>query len=162
MAITVNPRELAMTVRELADFYQNAQAGRNPNERRPLADVLAEQIPGELIPGLREMYLTMIAMSAQWQQKGFQAALTDADTNNTLLAGFPAAVWMGWGGLLLALLDFLDMPQEAWGGITAKDALLDDYIPMTDAEWAALNVVPVEPIIPPVAPEPPVEPEPAS
>ena len=158
MAVTVNSRELATTVREFADFYQGAQAGRKPNERRPLDDVLAEQIPGELIPGLRAMYLTMIAMSAQWQQKGFQAALTDAATNNTLLAGFPAAVWMGWGGLLLALLDFLDMPQEAWGGITAKDALLDDYIPMSDAEWAALNVVPVEPIIPPV--EPPAEPDP--
>ena len=155
-------RDIVMRVREALDYQAAAQAGRNPSARRPLADVLAEQIPGELIPGLREMYLTMIAMSAQWQQKGFQAALTDAATNNTLLAGFPASVWMGWGGLLLALLDFLDTPQEAWGGITAKDALLDDYIPMSDAEWAALNVVPVEPIIPPVAPEPPVEPEPAS
>lgn len=147
-------RDIVMRVREALDYQAAAQAGRNPNERRPLADVLAEQIPGELIPGLRQMYLTMIAMSAQWQQKGFQAALTDAATNNTLLAGFPAAVWMGWGGLLLALLDFLDTPQAAWGGITAKDALLDDYIPMTDAEWASLNVAPVEPIIPPPEPEP--------
>lgn len=135
-------RDIVMRVREALDYQAAAQAGRNPNERRPLAEVLADAIPGELIPGLREMYLTMIAMSAQWQQKGFQAALTDAATNNTLLAGFPASVWMGWGGLLLALLDFLDMPQVGLGGITAKDALLDDYIPMTDAEWAALNVEP--------------------
>ena len=155
-------RDIVMRVREALDYQAAAQAGRNPSARRPLADVLAEQIPGELVPGLRQMYLTMIAMSAQWQQKGFQAALANAAETNTLLAGFPASVWMGWGGLLLALLDFLDTPQEAWGGITAKDALLDDYIPMSDAEWAALNVVPVEPIIPPVAPEPPVEPEPAS
>jgi hypothetical protein len=146
-------RDIVMRVREALDYQAAAQAGRNPNERRPLADVLAETIPGELIPGLREMYLTMIAMSAQWQQKGFQAALTDAATNNTLLAGFPASVWMGWGGLLLALLDFLDTPQVGLGGITAKDALLDDYLPQTEAEWAALNVVP-EP-----APEP--EPDPA-
>ena len=142
-----------MCIRD-SDRADAFDAGRNPNERRPLADVLAEQIPGELIPGLRQMYLTMIAMSAQWQQKGFQAALTDAATNNTLLAGFPASVWMGWGGLLLALLDFLDTPQVGLGGITAKDALLDDYIPMTDAEWSALNAVPPEPIIPPPEPDP--------
>ncbi len=158
-------RDIVQRIREALDYQAAAQAGRNPNERRPLADVLAEQIPGELIPSLREMYLTMIAMSAQWQQPAFQAALTDAAANNTLLAGFPAAVWLGWGGLLLALLEFLDTPQEAWGGITAKDALLDDYLPKTEAEWAALNVVPVEPVIPPVEPpiepEPPVEPEPA-
>lgn len=147
-------RDIVMRVREALDYQAAAQAGRNPNERRPLADVLAEQIPGELIPGLREMYLTMIAMSAQWQQKGFQAALAEAAANNTLLAGFPASVWMGWGGLLLALLDFLDTPQEAWGGITAKDALLDDYLPKTEAEWAALNAVPPEPIIPPPEPDP--------
>lgn len=48
----------------------------------------------------------MIAMSAQWQQKGFQAALTDAATNNTLVLPGPAT-WMGWGGLSWALLDFL-------------------------------------------------------
>lgn len=148
-------RDTVQRIREALDYQAAAQAGRNPNERRPLADVLAEQIPGELIPGLREMYLTMIAMSAQWQQPAFQAALADAATNNTLLAGFPAAVWLGWGGLLLALLEFLDTPQAAWGGITAKDALLDDYIPMTDAQWAALNpVAPVEPIVAPVEPEP--------
>ncbi len=67
-------RDIVMRVREALDYQAAAQAGRNPNERRPLADVLAEQVPGELIPGLRQMYLTMIAMSAQWQQKGFQAA----------------------------------------------------------------------------------------
>ena len=158
MALQYSPREITQIVREAVDYYAQAQAGRNPNERRPLADVLAAQIPGELIPGLREMYLTMIAMSAQWQQKGFQAALTDAATNNTLLAGFPAATWMGWGGLLLALLDFLDTPQVGLGGITAKDALLDDYIPMTDVEWAALNAAPPEPVIP--TPEPDPEPAP--
>jgi len=145
-------REIVMRVRDALDYQAAAQAGRNPSERRPLADVFAEQIPGELIPGLRDMYLTMIAMSAQWQQKAFQDALSAAATNNTLLAGFPASVWMGWGGLLLALLDFLDTPQDAWNGITAKDALLDDYIPMTDAQWAALNVVQVEPVIPPTEP----------
>ncbi len=148
-------RDIVQRIREALDYQAAAQAGRNPNERRPLADVLAQQIPGELIPGLREMYLTMIAMSAQWQQKGFQEALTNAAETNTLLAGFPAAVWLGWGGLLLALLEFLDTPQEAWGGITAKDALLDDYLPKTEAEWAALNLTaPVEPIVPPVEPEP--------
>ncbi len=148
-----NTREVIQFLREQLDRADAIQAGRNPNERRPLASVLAEQIPGELIPGLREMYLTMIGMSAEWQQPAFQAALADAATNNTLLAGFPAAVWLGWGGLLLALLEFLDTPQEAWGGITAKDALLDDYIPMTDAQWAALNpVAPVEPVIPPTEP----------
>ena len=154
MAIQISSREVVQYIRERIDRADAIDAGRNPNERRPLADVLAEQIPGELIPGLREMYLTMIGMSAQWQQKGFQAALTEAATNNTLLAGFPASVWMGWGGLLLALLDFLDTPQEGLGGVTAKDALLDDYIPMSDAAWAALNVVPIEPVIPPVEPEP--------
>ena len=139
-------RDIVQRIREALDYQAAAQAGRNPNERRPLADVLAEQIPGELIPGLREMYLTMIGISAQWQQKGFQEALANAAESNTLLAGFPAATWLGWGGLLLALLEFLDTPQAAWGGITAKDALLDDYIPMTDAQWAALNpVAPVEP-----------------
>ena len=139
-------RDIVQRIREALDYQAATQAGRNPNERRPLADVLATQIPGELIPGLREMYLTMIGMSAQWQQKAFQEALANAAETNTLLAGFPAAVWLGWGGLLLALLEFLDTPREAWGGITAKDALLDDYIPMTDAQWAALNpVAPVEP-----------------
>lgn len=146
-------RDTVQRIREALDYQAAAQAGRNPNERRPLANVLAQQIPGELIPGLREMYLTMIGMSAQWQQKGFQEALANAAETNTLLAGFPAAVWLGWGGLLLALLEFLDTPREAWGGITAKDALLDDYIPMTDAQWAALNpVAPVEPVIPPTEP----------
>ncbi len=158
MATQYSSREVTQYIRERLDRADAFDAGRNPNERRPLADVLAEQIPGELIPGLREMYLTMIAMSAQWQQKGFQAALADAATNNTLLAGFPASVWMGWGGLLLALLDFLDTPQVGLGGITAKDALLDDYIPMTDVEWAALNAAPPEPVIP--TPEPDPEPAP--
>ena len=153
MATQYSTREVIQFLRERCDRADALDAGRNPNERRPLADVLAQQIPGELIPGLREMYLTMIGMSAQWQQKGFQEALANAAESNTLLAGFPAAVWLRWGGLLLALLDFLDTPQAAWGGITAKDALLDDYIPMTDAQWAALN--PVAPVV--VAP---VEPEP--
>ena len=154
MAIQLSSREVVQYIRERCDRADALDAGRNPNERRPLADVLAEQIPGELIPGLREMYLTMIAMSAQWRQKGFQAALADAATNNTLLAGFPAAVWMGWGGLLLALLDFLDTPQVGLGGIAAKDALLDDYLPLTAEQWSALNPPPVEP-----EPETPIEPE---
>ena len=153
MATQYSTREVIQFLRERCDRADALDAGRNPNERRPLADVLAQQIPGELIPGLRESYLTMIAMSAQWQQKAFQEALANAAETNTLLAGFPAAVWLGWGGLLLALLAFLDTPQEGWGGITAKDALLDDYIPMTDAQWAALNpVAPVEPVIPPTEP----------
>ena len=161
----MNNRDIVARVRDALEEMTAREAGRNPAERRPLADIMAEQIPGSLMPSLKEAYLEMIALSAQWQQKNFQAALAHAATNNTLLAGFPAAVWMGWGGLLLALLDFLDTPQVGLGGITAKDALLDDYLPMTDAEWAALNVVPVEPVIPPVEPpiepEPPVEPEPA-
>ena len=57
MATQYSPREITQAVREALDYQAAAQAGRNPNERRPLADVLAEQIPGELIPGLREMYL---------------------------------------------------------------------------------------------------------
>jgi hypothetical protein len=136
---TMSSRDIAMLVREALDERAARLAGRDPAERRPLAEVLAESIPGELIPDLKDAYLTMLAMSAQWQQKSFQAALGEAARNNTLLAGFPVTVWMSWGGLLLALLDFLDTPQEAWGGITAKDALLDDYLLMSNAEWAARN-----------------------
>ncbi len=159
MAIQLSSREVTQYIRERLDRADSFDAGRNPNERRPLANVLAQQIPGELIPGLREMYLTMIGMSAQWQQKAFQEALANAAEKNTLLAGFPASVWMGWGGLLLALLEFLDTPQVGLGGITAKEALLDDYIPMTEAQWVALNPPPVVVVPPPVEPEP--EPTPA-
>ncbi len=151
-------RDIVMRVREALDYQAAAQAGRNPNDRRPLAEILAEQIPGELIPALKESYLLMLSTSALWQQKGFQQALATAYETNTLLAGFPAAIWMAWGGLLLALLDFLDTPQPGLGGITAKDALLDDYLPQTDAEWEALNAPP-DPVIPEPEPEP--EPEPA-
>lgn len=136
---TISNRDVVLLVRDALDERAARLAGRVPGERRPLAEQLAEQIPGDLIPSLRESYLTMIAFSAQWEQKGFQAALGEAARSNTLLAGFPVTVWMSWGGLLLALLDFLDTPQEAWGGITAKDALLDDYLPMSNAEWAARN-----------------------
>lgn len=140
-------RDIVTLVRTALEEKAQRDAGNNPKERRPLSDILAEQIPGELIPGLRDMYLTMIGMSAQWQQKGFQLALNDAATNNKLLSGYSAATWMAWGGLLLALLDFLDTPQAGLGGVTAKDALLADYIPGTD----------ILPTIP--QPEQPVEPE---
>lgn len=149
MAIQISPRELTQTIRELADFYQNYQAKRAPGERRPLADVLAEKIPGELIPSLRTLYLDMIAMSAQWQQKGFQAALANAAETNTLLAGYAPGTWMAWGGLLLALLDFLDTPQAGLGDVTAKDALLADYLPGTDILPVIVAPEP-EPIIEPV------------
>jgi len=152
-----NTREVIQFLREQLDRADAIQAGRNPNERRPLASVLADRIPGELIPVLKRAYLDMVGMSAEWQQPAFQAALANAAETNTLLAGFPASVWLGWGGLLLALLEFLDTPQAAWGGITAKDALLDDYIPMTDAQWAALN--PVAPVVvTPIEPEPTEQP----
>ena len=154
MAITVNPRELAMTVRELADFYQNYQAGRSPDARRPLAERFADRIPGELIPVLKGAYLDMVAMSAEWQQPAFQAALTDALVNRKLLAGFAPEVFVGWGMLLLALLDFLQIEQPGLGGATAKDFLLDDYIPMTAEQWVALNTPPPAPVEPPVEPEP--------
>jgi hypothetical protein len=159
MALQVNPRELTMTVRELADSYQNWQAGRSPGERRPLADVLAERIPGELIPALRQLYLDMIAMSAEWQEKKFQAALAEAAANNQLLAGYAPSTWLAWGSLLLALLDFLDTPQAGLGGLTARDALLDRYIPTTPEQWAVLNP-PTPPVVVPPEPEP--EPEPGA
>ncbi len=146
-------RDIVMRVREALDYQAAAQAGRNPNERRPLADVLPERIVGELLPMLREAYLLMILIAEQWQQKPFQVALSRAIETNTLLAGLPASVYVRFGEFMLAHMEFLDTPRV--DGTTAKDVLFGDYIPMTDAEWAALNAPALaQPIVPPVEPEP--------
>ena len=154
MATQISSRELTQYIRELADFKENYQAGRSPNERRPLADVLPERIMGELIPMLKEAYLLMILLSEQWQQKPFQTALANAMETNTLLAGYPAAVYVRLGFFMLAQMDFLDTIGQ--DGDTAKDVLFADYIPMTPEQWTALNT---PPIVPPVI-EPDPEPAP--
>ena len=145
-------RDIVIRVREALDYQAAMQAGRNPNTRRPLADVLPERIIGELLPMLREAYLLMIVVAEQWQQKPFQTALAHAIETNTLLAGQPASVYVRLGFFMLEQMAFLDTPKD--DGATAKDVLFGDYIAMTDAEWAALNAAPVEPIIPPAEPEP--------
>lgn len=152
MAIQLSSREVVQYIRERCDRADALDAGRNPNERRPLADVLPERIVGELLPMLREAYLLMILVAEQWQQKPFQAALSRAIETNTLLAGLPASVYVRFGEFMLAHMDFLDTSRV--DGTTPKDVLFDDYLPMTDAEWAALNAAPVEPIIPPPEPDP--------
>lgn len=145
-------RDIVQRIREALDYQAAAQAGRNPNERRPLADVLPERIVRELLPMLQEGYLLMILIAEQWQQKSFQVALVHAIETNTLLAGLPASVYVRFGEFMLAHMEFLDTPKE--DGTTPKDVLFDDYLPMTDAQWAALNPAPVEPVIQPVEPEP--------
>ena len=127
MATQISSRELTQYIRELADFKENYQAGRSPNERRPLADVLPERIMGDLIPMLKEAYLLMISLSEQWQQKPFQNALTKAMETNTLLAGYPATVYIRLGFFMLAQMDFLATAGE--DGVNAKDVLFEDYIP---------------------------------
>ena len=155
MAIQLSSREVVQYIRERCDRADALDAGRNPNERRPLADVLPERIVGELLPMLREAYLLMILVAEQWQQKPFQAALYHAIETNTLLAGLPASVYVRFGEFMLAHMDFLDTPKE--DGTTPKDVLFDDYLLMTDAQWAALN--PVAPVVvTPIEPEPTEQP----
>ena len=152
MAIQLSSREVTQYIRERLDRADALDAGRNPNERRPLADVLPERIVGELLPMLREAYLLMILVAEQWQQKPFQTALARAIETNTLLAGLPASVYVRFGEFMLAHMEFLDTARE--DGTTPKDVLFDDYLPMTDAAWAALNVVPVAPVVPPTVEQP--------
>ena len=148
-------RDIVMRVREALDYQAAAQAGRNPNERRPLGDVLPERIVRELLPMLQDGYLLMILIAEQWQQKPFQVALVHAIETNTLLAGLPASIYVRFGEFMLAHMEFLDTPKE--DGTTPKDVLFDDYLPMTDAQWAALN--PVAPVVvAPVEPEPTEQP----
>ena len=154
MATQYSTREVIQYIREQLDRADAAQAGRNPNERRPLADVLPERIVKELLPMLQEGYLLMILIAEQWQQKPFQVALVHAIETNTLLAGLPASIYVRFGEFMLAHMEFLDTPKE--DGTTPKDVLFDDYLPMTDAQWAALNPAPV--VVAPVEPEPTEQP----
>ncbi len=143
MATQYSTREVIQFLRERCDRADAFDAGRNPNERRPLANVLPERIVNELLPMLQEGYLLMILIAEQWQQKPFQVALNHAIETNTLLAGLPASMYVRFGEFMLAHMDFLDTPKE--DGTTPKDVLFDDYLLMTDAQWAALNPAPVEP-----------------
>ena len=158
MATQYSTREVIQFLRERCDRADAIDAGRNPNERRLLADVLPESIFNELLPALRNAYLLMIVIAEQWNQKPFQTALTHSMEANELLAGHPASVYMRFGMFMLRLMDHLDVQNE--DGSTAKDVLFDDYPTLTDAEWAALNpIAPVEPIVvTPVEPEPTEQP----
>ena len=140
--VAMSDREIVQYIRQSLDDNAARAAGLATGERLPLSDVLARRITGELIPDLRQLYLDMLGVSALWQQKGFQAGLAQAMAEKKLLAGYPADVWFAWGQLFLFVLDLLGTPQEAAGGLTAIDALLADYIPMTETEWAAQQPTP--------------------
>ncbi len=141
-------REILARLRDALEFRSAARDGRGRDGRLPMADVLADEIAGGLIPALRHTYLGMVAASVNWRQRAFQEALLDATKRDALLAGFPSSVWIAWGEFMLRLMDFMATPQESVGGLTAEDVLLGDYIPMTEDEWLAKST----PTVP--APEP--------
>lgn len=154
MAVIYSPRDIAMLVRSALEFQEQYAAGRNPNDPSLLQDRLARTIPGELIPALKQVYKDLLGISAEWQQKAFQTALKDAAENGTLLAGFPATVWITWGELFLSVLQMLNTPHQTLG-VTPIDVLLNDYIPSKVQEVLS------PPVEPEPAPEPtPEEPEP--
>ena len=95
---------------------------------RPLEIEFVQRIVGEFLPGLRALYLAMVAMQVQWQDEDFQAALAEAALSGETLAGFPATTWAAWGNALLALQRFLEAPQEALGGATMKTVLMRRYV----------------------------------
>lgn len=150
MAVIYSPRDIAMHVRSALEFQEQYAAGKNPNDPSLLQDRLARTIPGELIPALKQVYKDLLGISAEWQQKAFQAALKDAAENGTLLAGFPAEVWIIWGELFLSVLQMLNTPHPTLG-VTPIDVLLDDYIP---------SKVQILPPTPEPEPEPAPAPEP--
>ena len=95
---------------------------------QPLEIEFVQRIVGEFLPGLRALYLAMVAMQVQWQDEDFQAALAEAALSGETLAGFPATTWAAWGNALLALQGFLEAPQEALGGATMKTVLMRRYV----------------------------------
>lgn len=125
---TIDVRGTSNLVRDALQVYADMQANKPAITKLATQDVLATRIAEGLIPALRQTYLDMAATQVEWQEKRFQAALTTAATDGTLLAGFSAATWQRWGVLMLALEAFLAQPIEALGGDTPKDALLQRYI----------------------------------
>ena len=77
---------------------------------QPLEIEFVQRIVGEFLPGLRALFLAMVAMQVQWQDEDFQAALAEAALSGETLAGFPATTWAAWGNALLALQGFLVAP----------------------------------------------------
>jgi hypothetical protein len=147
MAITWNVRDTSNLVRDALQVFADVQAGRAAGPAKPLADDLAARIADGLIPTLRQAYLDMAAMQVEWMEESFQAQLTAAAANGTLLAGFSAQTWNTWGMLLLALQTWLATPVESLSGKTPQAALIRRYIAGEDTPVA------------PVAPEPEPEPQ---
>lgn len=87
----------------------------------PLEIEFVQRIVGEFLPGLRALYLAMVAMQVQWQDEEFQAALAEAALSGETLAGFPATTWQKWGTALLLLQAFLEAEQATLGGETMRN-----------------------------------------
>jgi len=95
---------------------------------QPLEVEFVQRIVGEFLPGLRTLYLAMVAMQVQWQDEEFQAALAEAALSETPLAGYSAATWQKWGTALLLLQAFLEAEQAALGGETMRTVLMRRYV----------------------------------
>ena len=95
---------------------------------QPLEIEFVQRIVGEFLPGLRALYLAMVAMQVQWQDEEFQAALASAAQAGTPLAGYPAATWATWGQALLLLQGFLEAEQATLGGETMRTVLMRRYV----------------------------------
>ncbi len=95
---------------------------------QPLEVEFVQRIVGEFLPGLRTLYLAMVAMQVQWQDEEFQAALATAALSDAPLAGYSAATWQKWGTALLLLQAFLEAEQAALGGETMRTVLMRRYV----------------------------------
>ena len=94
---------------------------------RPMAEEFVQEIVTEFLPGLRKLYLAMVAMQAQWQDEDFQAALAEAALSGEPLAGFPADTWAKWGNALILLQQFIEQKSETLDGETLRTVLMRRY-----------------------------------
>jgi len=112
---------------------------------RPVEEEMAERIPMQILPTLRETYTVLLGLSEDFDVGGMEAKIMAAVQSGEPLAGFAGADWLQWMVTFRFIMGALRQPITELGGLTAREVFLRRYMPVPTPPAAAPAPAPTAP-----------------
>lgn len=136
--MTINVRAVVSQVRAGLELLNQKETGGKVGELS-IPEHIAYEVTSVIVPGLRDLYYNMVALSVDWADPAFQKQLAELAKAGGTLEGFPIETWLAWGDLMLALNMWIATPEEK-SGISPLDVIRTRYL-AAESQLAPAGVI---------------------